>query len=275
MTVLEADLLVRDCLLIPMDGRPPIGGAWLAVREGRIIYADRPRADLSLTVEQVLDGRGKAVMPGLVNCHTHAPMTLLRGLAEDVPLDVWLREHIWPVEAKMGPEEVYWGSLLACLEMSLTGTTCFCDMYFHEGAVARAVLESGLRAVLAPGILDAPGPEVGERLLKDALEVFKRYNGAEGRIKVILGPHAPYSCSLELLERIRDEARRLGTGIHIHLAETEGEVREIRAKHGRTPVELLDDLGLLCPGTLAAHCVHLTDRDMDILAQRGVKVVHC
>ena len=275
MPVVEADLLVRDCLLIPMDGRPPVEGAWLAVREGRIIYADRPRAGLSFTVDRVMDGRGKAVVPGLVNCHTHAPMTLLRGLAEDVPLDVWLREHVWPVEAKMGPEDVYWGALLACLEMALTGTTCFCDMYFYEGSVAEAALKAGLRAVLAPGILDAPGPEVGERLFNDAVRVFERYNGAEGRIKVLLGPHAPYSCSLELLERVRDKAEELGTGIHIHLAETEWEVREVMSKHGKTPVEFLDELGMLSPRVLAAHCVYLTERDMALLARRNVKIAHC
>ncbi|HDI00915.1 MAG TPA: amidohydrolase [Candidatus Bathyarchaeota archaeon] len=275
MRVVEADLAIKGCLLMPMDGRPPIEGAWLAVREGRIVYAGKPKAGTSIRAELVLSGEGKAVLPGLVNCHTHAPMTLLRGLAEDVPLDVWLREHIWPVEARMGPDEVYWGALLACIEMAITGTTCFCDMYFHEASVAEATLKVGLRAVLAPGILDAPGPDVGEKLLRDALDVFRRYDGAEGKIKVLLGPHAPYSCSVDLLERVRDEARQLGTGIHIHLAETEGEVQEAMAKHGKTPVELLDELGLLGPDTLAAHCVHLTDHDMAILARRGVKVAHC
>ena len=203
-------------------------------------------------------------------------MTLLRGLAEEVPLDVWLKEHIWPVEARMRPEHVYWGSLLACLEMALSGTTCFCDMYFHEGQVAEAVLKSGLRAVLAPGIFDVAGPEQGEAMLRDALRVFEHYNGAgEGRIKVILGPHAPHTCSTELLERIASEANRLGMGIHIHLAETEEEVRECRERYGRGPVELLDELGLLGPRTSAAHCVHLTDRDIALLAERGVSVIHC
>ena len=215
MRVVEADLAIKGCLLMPMDGRPPIEGAWLAVREGRIVYAGKPKAGTSIRAELVLSGEGKAVLPGLVNCHTHAPMTLLRGLAEDVPLDVWLREHIWPVEARMGPDEVYWGALLACIEMAITGTTCFCDMYFHEASVAEATLKVGLRAVLAPGILDAPGPDVGEKLLRDALDVFRRYDGAEGKIKVLLGPHAPYSCSVDLLEQVRDEARELGDRIAV------------------------------------------------------------
>ena len=273
--VIEADLLVRGCLLIPMDGRGPIADACLAVREGRVVFADRPRGHV-FRAEEIIDGRKKAVLPGLVNCHTHAPMTLLRGLGEDVPLDAWLREHIWPVEARIKPEHVYWGALLACLEMALTGTTCFCDMYLHEGQVAEAVLKAGLRAVLAPGLLDAPGPEVGERLFRDAVRVFERYDGAgDGRIKVVFGPHAVYTCSEELLERVRDKARELGTGIHIHLAETEQEVRDCLAEHGRTPAELLDQLGLLGPGTSAAHCVHLSDADMALLAERGAKVVHC
>ena len=160
--------------------------------------------------------------------------------------------------------------------MVATGTTCFCDMYFHEARVAEAVLKAGLRAVLAPGIFDVAGPEMGERMLRDALSVAERYQGAgSGRIKVIMGPHAPLTCSVELLERIRDEALRLGVGIHIHLAETEGEVRECLDRYGRTPVELLDELDLLGPGTSAVHCVHLTDRDIALLAERGVSVVHC
>ena len=273
--LVEADLLIEDCLLIPMDGRGPIEGAVLAIREGTIVFADKP-GDTRFRAEEEVDGRGRAVLPGFVNAHTHAPMTLLRGLAEEVPLDVWLKEHIWPVEARMRPEHVYWGSLLACLEMALSGTTCFCDMYFHEGQVAEAVLKSGLRAVLAPGIFDVAGPEQGEAMLRDALRVFEHYNGAgEGRIKVILGPHAPHTCSTELLERIASEANRLGMGIHIHLAETEEEVRECRERYGRGPVELLDELGLLGPRTSAAHCVHLTDRDIALLAERGVSVIHC
>mgnify|MGYP003873719613 CR=1 FL=1 len=275
MPVVEADLLVENCLLVPMDGRGPISGACLAVKDGRIIYADRPRG-VVFRAEERLDATGMAALPGFVNAHTHAPMTLLRGLAEDVPLDVWLKEHIWPVEAKLRPEHVYWGALLACLEMALTGTTCFCDMYFHEAQVAEAALRAGLRAVLAPGIFDVAGPEQGEAMLKDALRVVERYQGAgNGRLKIVLGPHAPHTCSPELLERIADEAERLRTGIHIHLAETEGEVRAIRERYGKTPVEFLDELGLLGPGTSAAHCVYLTERDMAILAQRGVGVVHC
>ncbi|RLI08648.1 N-ethylammeline chlorohydrolase, partial [Candidatus Bathyarchaeota archaeon] len=277
LQVLEADLAVRDCLLFPMDGRGPIRGAWLAIRGGRVVYAGRPSGlGPSIRAEEVLDGRERAVLPGFINCHTHAPMTLLRGLAEDVPLDVWLREHIWPVEARMKPEDVYAGALLACLEMSLSGTTCFCDMYFHEGQVAEAVLRAGLRAVLAPGIMDVAGPKLGELMLSEALGVAKRYHGAgEGRIKVMLGPHAIYTCSRELLERVRDEASRLGLGIHIHLSETEEEVRRCLEEHGRSPVQLLDELGLLGPRTLAAHCIHLSDEDISILAGRGVKVAHC
>lgn len=275
MTVVEADLLVRDCLLFPMDGREPIRGACLAVRGDRIVYADRPRG-ASFRAEEVIDGRGKAVLPGLVNCHTHAPMTLLRGLAEDVPLDVWLREHIWPVEAAMEPDDIYWGALLACLEMSLTGTTCFSDMYFHEDRVARAVEEAGLRAVLAPGIMDITGPKLGEELLREAVRLAERYGPSHGgRITVMLGPHAVYTCSRDLLERVKEEADRLGVGIHIHLSETGEEVKRCLSEHGKTPVGYLDELGLLGPRTLAAHCIYLTDEDIRLLAARGAKVAHC
>ena len=273
--LVEADFLIENCLLVPMDGRGPIENAALAVRDGRIVYADRP-GRTRFRAEERIDARGKAVLPGFVNAHTHAPMTLLRGLAEEVPLDVWLKEHIWPVEARLRPEHVYWGSLLACLEMAMTGTTCFCDMYFHEGQVAEAVLKSGLRAVLAPGVFDVAGPEQGEAMLRDALRVFERYDGAGGgRVKVVLGPHAPHTCSRELLERVKEEAGRLRTGVHIHLAETEAEVRACLERYGMGPVELLDELGLLGPKTSAAHCVHLTDDDIALLARRGVGIVHC
>ena len=273
--LVEADFIVEDCLLVPMDGRGPIEGAVLAIKEGQVVFADRP-GRTRFRAEERIDGRGRAVLPGFINAHTHAPMTLLRGLAEDVPLEEWLREHIWPIEAKLRAEHIYWGSLLACLEMALTGTTCFCDMYFHEGQVAEAVLKSGLRAVLAPGIFDVAGPEQGEAMLRDALRVFERYNGAGGgRIKVMLGPHAPHTCSVELLERIAYEADRLRTGIHIHLAETGEEVEECRKRYGRGPVEFLDELGLLTSRTSAAHCVHLSERDIDLLARRGVSVIHC
>ena len=275
MTVVEADLLVQNCLLFPMDGREPVKDACLAIRDDRIVYADRPRG-VSFRAEEVIDGRGKAVLPGLVNCHTHAPMTLLRGLAEDVPLDVWLREHIWPVEAAMEPDDIYWGALLACLEMSLTGTTCFSDMYFHEDRVARAVEEAGLRAVLAPGIMDITGPKLGEELLREAVKLAERYRPSPGgRITVMLGPHAIYTCSRDLLERVKEEADRLGIGIHIHLSETEEEVKRCLHEHGKTPVGYLDELGLLGPRTLAAHCIHLTDEDIRLLAARGAKVAHC
>ncbi len=276
MRIVECDLLIEGCLLFPMDGRGPVREAALAIRDGRVVYSGRPGGDVKFRAEEGVEGRGRAILPGLINCHTHAPMTLLRGLAEDVPLDVWLKEHVWPVEAAMGPEDIYWGALLACLEMSLTGTTCFSDMYFHEDMVAEAVLKSGLRAVLSPGIMDITGPKLGEELLKGALEVFRKYDGAGGgRVRVFLGPHAIYTCSRELLERVRDEAERLGTGIHIHLSETEEEVRRCLEEYGRTPVAYLDELGLLGPRTLAAHCIYLTDEDIRLLAERGVKVAHC
>src|SRR4030042_1740790 len=148
-------------------------------------------------------------------------MTLFRGAAEDQPLNVWLRETIWPLEAKLRPEDIYDGALLGCLEMIKSGTTCFGDMYFHEEMVAKAVEESGLRAVLAEGIFGVGGKSEGEKMLRQGVDFAKQFCGsADGRVGVMLGPHAAYSCSPDLLRRVSEEASRLGVGICIHLAES-------------------------------------------------------
>jgi len=221
----------------------------------------------------IIDAAGMAVMPGLINCHTHAAMTLFRGYADDLPLMEWLEKKIFPLEEKLQPEDIYWGTKLAVLEMIRGGTTCFADMYFMMDQAAEVVKETGIRASLSRGMTSFNN---GQKALEESIEFVKKYHGtAEGRITTMLGPHAPFTCTLELLQDVSNEAKKLGVGIHIHLAETLPEVEQIKEKYGKTPVEMVYDAGIFTANpVLAAHCVHVTDSDLKILAQEGVNVAH-
>jgi 5-methylthioadenosine/S-adenosylhomocysteine deaminase len=202
-------------------------------------------------------------------------MTLFRGLAEDQPLDTWLKRTIWPLEAKLKPEDVYAGALLGCLEMIQSGTTCFADMYFHEDMVARATEKSGLRSVLAQGIFEAGNRKRGEKLLNESVRFTKDFHGyANDRVRVMLGPHAAYSCSPELLAKIMENASKLGIGVHTHLAESEAMFRESERNFGSSEVEFLEKLGFLDIHVLAAHCINLSRKDMLILSKHNVNVTH-
>lgn len=224
--------------------------------------------------DKVLDLQNDVIMPGLINTHTHAAMTTLRGYADDMPLMPWLEKKIWPFEDKLQGEDVYWGSKLAFCEMIRSGTTTMADMYFFMEDAARAVIDTGIRAVLARGIV-ALDKEAGLRSLRNNIELFEKCDGtADGRIKVYFGPHAPYTCPQEILKAVKHEAARLGAGIHIHLAETETEVKTIKDSYGVTPARWLDKLGFFGGQILAAHCVYLDTEEIDILKNNGVCVAH-
>ena len=258
-----------------MSDRGVIRQGLIAIKDGSIIYVGREIKAPSFEADKIIDGSGKIAMPGLINCHTHAAMSLFRSIAEDKELSVWLREVIWPLESKLKPEDVYYGTLLSCAEMIRSGTTCFSDMYFHEDMVAKAVIESGLRCVLSPGIIEAGQKILGRILLREAVKIAKKYRGdSYGRISVMLGPHALYSCSPQLLRRVSEEAKALNIGVHIHLAESEDDSANIKNLYGKSEVELLNDIGLLRPNLLAAHCIHLSDQDVTLMAKRDVKVVY-
>ncbi|MDI3279905.1 MAG: amidohydrolase [Bacillota bacterium] len=223
--------------------------------------------------ERIIAAQGRLVLPGLINAHTHAAMTLLRGYAEDLPLMVWLQEKIFPAEARLTEEDIYWGTLLAQLEMIRSGTTAFADMYFGMAMVARAVEESGLRASLARGLIGISSE--GERALEEAVSLVRSWHGAAGgRIRCLLGPHAPYTCPPAYLKKVMAEASKLGVGLHIHLAETREECEESRKSTGKSQIENLEELGFFELPVLAAHCVHLEPGDREILARRGVAVAH-
>jgi 5-methylthioadenosine/S-adenosylhomocysteine deaminase len=217
-----------------------------------------------------IDGRGKLLMPGLVNTHTHVSMTLLRNLADDVALMEWLTRHVWPFEALLGAEEIATGARLGMAEMLLGGTTTLVDMYWHEAAVGRAARQTGIRAVLCPSFLDGPRMEEFERDLSECLKVAA---GCD-TLSVMVAPHSAYTCSAENLRRGAELARRNGIGMHIHISETLDEQRTIRERYDSTPTEYLLRAGLFEVPTIAAHCVHVTEGDMDILLERGVTVAH-
>jgi len=270
----EADILIYNCTILPMNGKDTIiKNGSIATEKDRIIYVGRETKAPKIKAEIIIDGRGKVATPGLINCHTHLPMTLFRGIAEDQPLTTWLTQTIWPLEAKLTPNDIYQGALLGCLENIKNGTTTFADMYFHEEKIAGAVEKAGLRAVLAQGIIEAENREKGERMLKEGVEFAQKYNGyADGRVTAQLGPHAVYTCSPQLLTQTREEASKLGIGMHIHLAESKQMAKLVKKRHGLTEIELLESINFLKSNVLAAHCIYLTEKEMRIMAKHNVKV---
>ncbi len=271
----SADILIDHVDVFPLSASSKPFQGWLAIRDNRIsaLGAGPPPP---MDTKKNIEGRGCLAMPGLVNGHTHSPMSLFRGLADDLSLKSWLEHHIFPAERRwVDGEFAYWGTLLSCAEMIRAGTTSFCDGYFFEDEVARAVMRSGMRAVLAEGILDFPTPDSPspEESIKK-IEWFIENYSHSSLIAPTLFPHSAYTCSPGLLERCRDMAERFGVPLIIHLSETRSEVEEISKKYGKSPVNHLENLGLLSPNLIACHCVWLTEPEMDLLALRGVKVVH-
>ncbi|HAC22432.1 MAG TPA: chlorohydrolase [Porphyromonadaceae bacterium] len=223
---------------------------------------------------EIIDGRKKAIIPGLVNCHTHAAMTLFRGFADDMKLEPWLTEKIWPNEAKLTEEDVYWGAKLACLEMIRTGTTSFLDMYHMYDATAQAVEEMGIRGFLTEAFFDHFDSKITEKVKKRVAKLINRPLLHGDRIRMALGPHAIYTVSGELLRWSSDVAKEHDMLLHLHLAETEVEVQNSLKNFGLTPVRYLKELGILSPNLVVAHCIWLDDEEMKMLADHDVKVVH-
>lgn len=244
----------------------------IGIENGRILFCGVTPANW--TADETIDCREKLITPGLVNAHTHAAMTLFRSYADDMALMDWLQKKIWPAEANLTAEDVYWGSQLAIAEMLASGTTAFADMYFFMDQVAQACVETGMRASLSRGLIAVDGPGQEERFAENE-QLFKDFHGAaDGRITVMLGPHAPYTCPPRCMEKVVAIAHRIGAEIHVHLSETKDEVEKCQRIYGKSPVALLDDLGVFDCGTLAAHCVWVSEQDIRILAEKKVRVVH-
>lgn len=223
--------------------------------------------------DQVLDLGAQVVLPGFVNTHTHAAMNLLRGFSDDLPLDPWLREQVYPAEARLQPGDIGWGTKAALLEMIASGITTFVDMYFALDEVAEATRESGIRGVLGRGLVTVGGH--GEEALAEACDFHRRTDGtADGRITTWLAPHAPYTTTPEFLEAVGEAARTLGTGVHIHLSETKREVADCLATYGVSPFGLMRKVGLDRQPLLAAHAVHLTAEDLESFAYWRPGIAH-
>ena len=226
----------------------------------------------NLEVHRVIDGKNKLAMPGLINSHTHIGMSLLRNYADDLSLHVWLTEKIWPTEDKMNAEDIYWGSLLSIVEMIKSGTTAFCDMYMFMDEVAKGIEESGIRGVLTRGMTEG---EDSEAKLNETRELYNNWQGkADGRIKVMIAPHAIYTTSKDFLLKCIDLARELNTGLHIHISETKKEIEDSLQAYGKSPVKYLEEIGFFNIHTIGAHCVHLDDEDIEILAKYNVYPVN-
>ncbi len=267
----DMSILIQHGTALLPDG--PQGNVSIGI-EGNRIARIGPELD-PLGYDTVLDASGRLVSPGLVNAHTHLAMVLLRGFADDMPLQPWLERAIWPAEAKLTPEDVYWGSLWGSIEHIRGGVTAFCDMYLHMDEVARAVERAGTRGLLTYGMIAFEPGEKVERELQISLEFAERWHGAaDGRVQTALAPHAPYTCCDRLWERTVQVAADKGFSINTHLCETRKEVEDCRRASGKSPVAYLDDLGAFAVPTLAAHCVHVDAADIEILSERGVFVSH-
>jgi len=273
----RVDLLLHNAMVLTLNDADDIfhPGA-VAIRDDEIFWVGAEELfPVELEPGERLDMAGGLIMPGLINAHTHAAMTCFRGLADDLPLSVWLNDHIFPAEKKISGEWVYQGTLLACAEMILGGTTTFCDMYLFEDQVARAAHEAGMRALVGEVIYDFPSPnyglpEQGLSFTKDLIRSWEK----DPLVSVAVEPHAVYTCTPSLLRACSEIAEEFQTAMIIHLSESQDEVRLVKELYGTSPVVHMEKLGLLTPQLIADHCVVLDDGEMDLLAEHGVSVVH-
>ena len=270
-----AKTLIWGGTFITMDDQNPVvkDGA-MVIENDTIIYIGVKNDALKDQADEIVKGDNRCYLPGLVNTHGHAAMSLLRGYADDLNLQVWLEKKMWPMEAQFTHEDVRNGTMLSIAEMIRSGTTCFVDMYDKMDVVARAVEETGLRASLTRGVIGFPVELQGAKL-KEAAEFAKDWNGAAGgRIHTMLSPHGPYTCQPEFIEKIIQAAHDLDLPLHTHMSETVKEVELNVEWYGNRPVEHLRKLGLFDRPCLVAHAVHLNDEEIAILAEYNVSVSH-
>ena len=271
------NILINDGIILPMnasEGSDLYFKGYVGIEGERIAFVSSDKKDASdfaashPDVKQI-DATGRIVMPGLINTHTHVAMALLRGISDDVPLMEWLEQHIWPIEGKMGYQETYDGARLGILEMLMGGTTTFVDMYPYEEAVAHAAESAGIRALVSPCPMDFRM----DHFENDWKQVQKRFSSSR-LVSMWMGPHAIYTLSEKNLQRSISLSKELGVGSHVHLAETQTEQDNCMTQHGMSPTEYFEKHGLFTTKTLAAHCVVMSDHDIDILAKNGVSVAH-
>ncbi len=271
----QADIIIKNGTILTLDSDNSIvENGFLCIR-GDSISKIGPGNPTLFKAEKIIDAGGGLILPGLVNCHTHAAMSLFRGLADDLPLMEWLNNYIFPAESKMDAEFVYTGTLLALAEMIMSGTTTFCDMYLFADQVAKAARKAGVRCLVGEVLYDFPSPNYGpvEKGLEYTESLIQKWRN-DPLVSIAVEPHSLFTCSPKLLTASNELALKYNVPLIIHVAETLTEVDEIKEKYGKTPVKHLDSLGLLGPHLIADHCVHLEDADIKTMAANGVNVVH-
>ncbi len=281
-TMETVDTLIYNGLVLTMEsGLPVIENGALRIRDNKILQRGGADSVDMGDAEVRIDAGGGIVMPGLVNCHTHAPMSMFRGLADDLPLDVWLNEHIFPAEAsQVTPESAGKWAAHSCREMLLGGTTCCCDGYFYEAQIARAMDDTGIRAVAAQGVIDFPAPGVPDpsQNINQAVQCINEVKKLSSRLTPSIFCHSPYTCWPDTLVKAKKAADAAGVLFQIHVAETQNEtamIQEFQGIQDRSVVAYLDDLGILNKRTLLVHGVWVNDEDIKIIRSRGCSVAHC
>ncbi|MDO8722788.1 MAG: amidohydrolase, partial [Syntrophales bacterium] len=274
----EVDIIITGGTVLTLDENDRrIDDGAVAIAGDTIVAVGKSEDILNQFVGNTLiEAENSLIMPGLVNCHTHAAMTCFRGIADDLELMTWLNKYIFPAEAKnVNPELAYWGSLLACAEMIKSGTTTFCDMYVFEDETARAAKQAGLRCLLGEGLFDFPSPNAktpaeGFAYIRKLIE---KWHG-DPLINIIVEPHSLYTCSPSLLAEAKKIADEYNLPYAVHLLETQAELSQLQKKFAKRPTEYLRDIGYLTDRFLAYHCIYMDDADMRLFAEHGCKVVH-
>jgi 5-methylthioadenosine/S-adenosylhomocysteine deaminase len=263
-------ILIKNGLILTLENEQIIERGDIVLKGSIIQYAGSSK-NWKENFDRTIDASNHIVMPGFVNAHTHLAMTLMRGIADDLPLKKWLDEIIFPIESKLSKDDVYYGTLLALVESIRTGTTTITDFYFYEEEVYEAIKESGMKANI--GFSYASKPHMDNLILNRARNFFEKYNNSEdGRIMVSLAPHSPYTCDLKLLKETSALAQKLGAIVQIHLHETKKEVEDYVKKYGKTPIEKLEGIGFFNAKVNAAHCVWVSENDIKILKENNVGV---
>ncbi len=264
-------IAIKDALVVlPQGEEDVIRETSLYIEGDRIAAIGEKPAGFS--EDKVIDGKDKLVIPGLINCHTHSYMSFMRNVADDLSFMDWLFGTIDPIEQQMSDEDTYWGANLAIIEMMKSGTTCFNDMQMNIHQTTRAVKESGMRAVICRGLVGSGNDEAGQMRLRQAYEERDAAKDCD-RLTFKLGPHAPYTCDDAFLKIVAGEAKKENMGIHIHLSESESEISQIQEKYGCTPIALAEKCSIFDVPAIAAHCVQVTEEDIDILKRKNVSVV--
>ena len=262
-----------DVLQVARDGSQiNILNAHDVLIEGNTIQAVQPAGSaVAANFSEVIDATGKIVMPGLINCHAHVPMVLWRGLAEDASIERWFNDLMWPLENNLQPEDVYWGMMLGLIEQIESGVTSVADHYFHMEHEVHAVTEAGTRALLGYAMFGSQG----HTKIEETAAFVQDYQGAaDGRIRTIMAPHAPYTCDADFLRATAEIAKKLGVGIHIHVSETVAQTIGSLRHHGITPVQVLEQTGVLEVPTILAHVSGATPADIHLLAKYEAGVAH-